>query len=76
MIRPIRIGVPFADVALGVAAEAVDRTEGPCSQHLALPNAAAHPTHLDPLMKKSSAPPATEIRSGRFKATSPKQRRT
>ena len=62
--------------ALGAAIEAADHTVGPYYQHLALPSAAALPTHLDPPKKKPNAPPATETKSGRSKAISPKLQRT
>ena len=76
MTRLIPTEVPFADAALGVVAEAVDRIEGHCYQHPDLPNAAAHRTHLDQPTRKSSAPPVTEIKFERFKAISPKRQRT
>ena len=76
MTRLIRTEVLFADAALGVAAEAADRTEGLYFQHLVLPNAVAHPTLLDPPTRKSNAPPVTEIRFARFKVISLKRQRT
>ena len=76
MTRLIRTEVLFADAALGVAAEAADRTEGLYFQHLVLPNAVAHPTLLEQPKKKSSAQLATETKSGHFKPTFPRPQRT
>ena len=76
MTRLIRTEVPSVDAALGVAAEAVDRIEGPFFPHLALRSAVAHPMHLDLPTKKLSELPATEIRFERFKTISLKPQRT
>ena len=60
MTRLIRIGVDFVDsAALGVAAEAADRTEDHCYHHLDHPSAAAPLTQPDQRQKRSNALPVT-----------------
>ena len=77
MTSPIRTEVDFVDgAALGVEAEAVDRTEDPYYLHQVLLSAAALPILLEQAKKRWNVLQATETRSEHCKVISPRQQRT